>query len=58
MLFEQLTDRKNNLLRQNILSWMAALCVASNETRAAEGYMLELLAWCASSLPDRNELVN
>ncbi len=28
------------------LSWMASLAVASNDYRAAEGYLLELLALC------------
>lgn len=35
------------------LSWMAALSVAGGELRAAEGYLLELLAWCAFG--DREE---
>lgn len=29
------------------LSWMASLSLAAGELRAAEGYLLELLAWCA-----------
>lgn len=33
--------------RARILSWMASMSVAAGETRAAEGYLLELLAWCA-----------
>lgn len=33
--------------RSDILSWMASLSVAAGEDRAAEGYLLELLAWCA-----------
>lgn len=33
--------------RARTLSWMASLCVAAGELRAAEGYLLELLAWCA-----------
>ena len=28
------------------LSWMASLSVAAGEIRAAEHYVLELLAWC------------
>jgi hypothetical protein len=33
--------------RARTLSWMASLSVAAGEVRAAEGYLLELLAWCA-----------
>ena len=33
--------------RAKTLSWMASLSVAAGELRAAEGYLLELLAWCA-----------
>ena len=33
--------------RARTLSWMASLSVAAGELRAAEGYLLELLAWCA-----------
>lgn len=33
--------------RARTLSWMASLAVAAGELRAAEGYLLELLAWCA-----------
>jgi len=33
--------------RARTLSWMASLCVATGELRAAEAYLLELLAWCA-----------
>lgn len=33
--------------RARALSWMASLSVAAGELRAAEGYLLELLAWCA-----------
>jgi hypothetical protein len=33
--------------RAQTLSWMASLSVAAGELRAAEGYLLELLAWCA-----------
>ncbi len=29
------------------LSWMASLSVAAGEAKAAEGYLLELLACCA-----------
>ncbi len=38
--------------RARTLSWMASLSVAAGEIRAAEGYLLELLAWCAFA--DRN----
>ncbi len=34
-------------VRAKTLSWMASLSVAAGEIRAAEGYLLELLAWCA-----------
>jgi hypothetical protein len=33
--------------RARTLSWLAALSLAAGELRAAEGYLLELLAWCA-----------
>jgi hypothetical protein len=33
--------------RARALSWMASLSLASGQIRAAEGYLLELLAWCA-----------
>ena len=33
--------------RARTLSWMASLSVAAGELKAAEGYLLELLAWCA-----------
>jgi hypothetical protein len=33
--------------RARTLSWMASLSLAAGELRAAEGYLLELLAWCA-----------
>ena len=35
--------------RAKTLSWMASMSVAAGEMRAAEGYLLELLAWCAFS---------
>jgi hypothetical protein len=33
--------------RARALSLMASLSLAAGELRAAEGYLLELLAWCA-----------
>lgn len=39
--------------RARTLSWMASMSVAAGELRAAESYLLELLAWCAFS--DRAE---
>ena len=33
--------------RARTISWMASMSVAAGETRAAENYLLELLAWCA-----------
>ena len=33
--------------RARTLSWMASLSVAAGDLRSAEGYLLELLAWCA-----------
>ena len=33
--------------RARTLSYMASMSVAAGEVRAAEGYLLELLAWCA-----------
>lgn len=35
--------------RARALSWMASLAVAGNDYRAAEGYLLELLALCVFS---------
>jgi hypothetical protein len=40
--------------RARTLSWMASLSVAAGEIRAAEGYLLELLAWCAFADRDAN----
>ena len=40
--------------RARTLSMMASLSLAAGEIRAAEGYLLELLAWCAFA--DRDEL--
>jgi hypothetical protein len=37
--------------RAHTLSWMASLSLAAGNVQAAEGYLLELLAWCA--LADR-----
>lgn len=34
-----------------LLGWMSALCAAAGEMRGAEGYLLELLAWCAFGDP-------
>lgn len=33
--------------RARTISWMASMAVAAGEVRAAETYLLELLAWCA-----------
>jgi len=41
--------------RARTLSWMASLSVAAGELRAAEGYLLELLAWCAFGEREPNE---
>ena len=40
----QLKDQRP---RARALSWLASLSVAAGELGAAEGYLLELLAWCA-----------
>jgi len=42
--------------RARALSWMASLSLASGQIRAAEGYLLELLAWCAFGERDAAEL--
>jgi hypothetical protein len=48
MSLNQTTELEPDLRpRARTLSWMASLSVAAGETRAAEGYLLELLAWCA-----------
>lgn len=53
------TSRSNTVTDQDLrprartLSWMASMSVAAGEIRAAEGYLLELLAWCAFA--DREE---
>lgn len=41
--------------RAKALSWMASMSVAVGEIRAAEGYLLELLAWCAFADRDPDE---
>jgi hypothetical protein len=41
--------------RARTLSWMASMSVAAGEIRAAEGYLLELLAWCAFAERDAPE---
>ena len=41
--------------RARTLSWMASMSVAAGEIRAAEGYLLELLAWCAFAERDGAE---
>jgi len=41
------TSQQDLRPRARTLSWMASLSVAAGELRAAEGYLLELLAWCA-----------
>ena len=33
--------------RARAWSWLASLSLAGGDIRAAEGYLLELLAWCA-----------
>jgi len=33
--------------RARTLSWMASMSIAAGALQAAEGYLLELLAWCA-----------
>lgn len=40
-------NRQDLRPRARNLSWMASLSVAAGEIRAAEGYLLELMAWCA-----------
>jgi hypothetical protein len=35
------------LRRPHLLCWMAGLAVAGGDLNKAEGYLLELLAWCA-----------
>jgi hypothetical protein len=44
--------------RARTLSWMASLSVAAGEVRAAEGYLLELLAWCAFGERDPSQLAS
>ena len=41
--------------RAKTLSWMASMSVAAGEMRAAEGYLLELLAWCAFADKDAGD---
>jgi hypothetical protein len=41
------TNEQDLSPRAKDLAWMASLSVAAGEIRAAEGYLLELLAWCA-----------
>jgi len=42
--------------RARTLSWMASLSLAAGELRAAEGYLLELLAWCAFGERDSTQV--
>lgn len=42
-----MTEQPREMPRHQTLGFLAGLCLAAKETRAAEGYMLELLAWCA-----------
>lgn len=48
MLDSTITDQDKSP-QARTLSWMASMSVAAGEMRAAEGYLLELLAWCAFS---------
>jgi hypothetical protein len=41
--------------RARTLSWMASMSVAAGELRAAEAYLLELLAWCAFAERDGSD---
>lgn len=43
----QISDVVAPGVRPRVLASMASLCVAAGEMRAAEGYLLELLAWIA-----------
>ena len=47
MIEMQFTDKQPACVRSRTLSWLAGMSVAAGEVRAAEGYLLELLAWCA-----------
>lgn len=42
--------------RREVLAFMAGLCVAANEYRSAEGYLLELLAFLAFAERDESEV--
>lgn len=42
-----MSDTEDRRERARTLSFMISLCVAAGEIRSAEGYLLELLAWCA-----------
>jgi hypothetical protein len=45
--------------RARTLSFMSSMSVAAGEMRAAEGYLLELLAWCAfADRADADELAS
>lgn len=43
------TDSQDLRPRARLLSLLASLASASGDLRAAEGYLLELLSWCAFS---------
>lgn len=49
---------KDYRARAQLLSWMASLSVAAGELRAAEGYLLELLALCAFGGRESTDLEN
>lgn len=36
--------------RHAVTAWLCALSAVTGDMRAAEGHMLELLAWCAFTL--------
>lgn len=46
------------LARARTLSLMASLSMAAGEMRSAEGYLFELIAWCAFGDRDVVEVAN
>lgn len=42
-----MSDGQDLRPRARTLSWLVSLSVAAREVKAAEGYLLELVSWCA-----------
>lgn len=45
-------------MRQLVLGFLASLAVAANDYRSAEGYLLEMLSWCAFAERPPGSVIN